>query len=158
MFWDFRILWAYQIIRYRIKVISPQARMKLPKKRRCVVAVQQPRRNQKRRGANVDGGGGEIIFSISFEISSVAIRKSWEVFPHLSGYSNSKEEEMSKSRLIFSFSLNFLFRSARASCTTSGGPAMKIWAPCIQAYMPHESSGDSSNQPDGPMGSPRRLP
>ena len=34
-----------------------QARMKLPKKRRCVVAVQQPRRNQKRRGANVDGGG-----------------------------------------------------------------------------------------------------
>ena len=28
----------------------------------------------------------------------------------------------------------------------------------IQAYMPHESSGDSSNQPDGPMGSPRRLP
>ena len=31
--------------------------MKLPKKRRCVVAVQQPRRNQKRRGANVDGGG-----------------------------------------------------------------------------------------------------
>ena len=71
--------------------------MKLPKKRRCVVAVQQPRRNQKRRGANVDGGGGEIIFSISFEISSVAIRKSWEVFPYLSGYSNSKEEEMSTS-------------------------------------------------------------
>ena len=31
--------------------------MKLPKKRRCVVAVQQPRRNQKRRGANGDGGG-----------------------------------------------------------------------------------------------------
>ena len=30
--------------------------MKLPKKRRCVVAVQQPRRNQKRRwGSNVDG-------------------------------------------------------------------------------------------------------
>ena len=28
----------------------------------------------------------------------------------------------------------------------------------IQAYMPHESSGDSSNQPDGPMGSPRCLP
>ena len=51
----------------------------------------------------------EIIFSISFVISSVAIRKSWEVFPYLSGYSNSKEEEMSKSRLIFSFSLNFLF-------------------------------------------------
>ena len=44
--------------------------MKLPKKRRCVVAVQQPRRNQKRRGANVDGGGGEIVFSISFVISS----------------------------------------------------------------------------------------
>ena len=30
--------------------------------------------------------------------------------------------------------------------------AMKIWTPCIQAYMPHESSGDSSNQPDGHMG------
>ena len=57
-------------IRYQIKIISPQARMKLPKKRRCVVAVQQPRRNQKRRGANVDGGGGEIVFSISFVISS----------------------------------------------------------------------------------------
>ena len=28
----------------------------------------------------------------------------------------------------------------------------------IQAYMPHESSGDSSNQPIGHMGSPRRLP
>ena len=54
-----------------------------------------------------------------------------------------------------------LFRSARASCTTSVRPvpsALKIWTPCIQAYMPHESSGDSSNQPDGPMGSPRRLP
>ena len=36
--------------------------MKLPKKRRCVVAVQQPRRNQKRRGANVDGGGGADVF------------------------------------------------------------------------------------------------
>ena len=36
--------------------------------------------------------------------------------------------------------------------------AMKIWIQCIEAYMPHESSGDSSNQPDGPMGSPRRLP
>ena len=36
--------------------------------------------------------------------------------------------------------------------------AMKIWTPCIQAYMPHESSGDSSNQPIGHMGSPRRLP
>ena len=35
--------------------------MKLPKKRRCVVAVQQPRRNQKRRGANVDGGGGDVF-------------------------------------------------------------------------------------------------
>ena len=28
----------------------------------------------------------------------------------------------------------------------------------IQAYMPHESSGDSSNEPIGHMGSPRRLP
>ena len=28
----------------------------------------------------------------------------------------------------------------------------------IQANMPHESSGDSSNQPDGPMGSPRHPP
>ena len=37
-------------------------------------------------------------------------------------------------------------------------PALKIWITYIQAYMPHESSGDSSNQPDGPMGSPRRLP
>ena len=31
--------------------------MKLPKKRRCIVAVQQPQRKQKSRGANVDGGG-----------------------------------------------------------------------------------------------------
>ena len=58
-----------------------------------------------------------------------------------------------------------IFRSARASCSTSGEPvctpvhpyAMKIWIQCIQAYMPHESSGDSSNQHDGPMGPPRRL-
>ena len=58
-------------------------------------------------------------------------------------------------------SVIIIFRSARASCTTSVRPvpsALKIWTPCIQAYMPHESSGDSSNQPDGPMGSPRRLP
>ena len=26
-------------------------------------------------------------------------------------------------------------------------PALKIWITYIQAYMPHESSGDSSNQP-----------
>ena len=59
----------------------------------------------------------------------------------------------------------YFFRSARTSCTTfdwSRPPvrpsALKIWTPCIQAYMPHESLGDSSNQPDGPMGSPRRLP
>ena len=32
---------------------------------------------------------------------------------------------------------------------------MKIWIPRIQAFMPHESSGDSPNLPDGPMGSPR---
>ena len=31
--------------------------MKLPKKRRCIMAVQAPQRNQKRCGANVDGGG-----------------------------------------------------------------------------------------------------
>ena len=46
-----------------------------------------------------------------------------------------------------------VFRSARASCTTSGQPAC-MWARLpvraknldtyIQAYMPHESSGDSS--------------
>ena len=36
--------------------------------------------------------------------------------------------------------------------------ARKIWITYIQAYMPHESSEDSSNQPNGPMGSPRRLP
>ena len=51
------------------------------------------------------------------------------------------------------------FRSARASCTTSGGPARaKNLDTYIQAYMPHESSGDSSNQPNCSMGSPRRLP
>ena len=59
--------------------------------------------------------------------------------------------------LIFSFRI---FRSARTSCTTFdvSRPVLKIWITYIQAYMPHESSGDSSNQPDGPMGSPRRLP
>ena len=31
----------------------------------------------------------------------------------------------------------------------------KIWINYIQAYMPHESSEDSSNQPDGPKGSLR---
>ena len=37
--------------------------------------------------------------------------------------------------------------------------ALKILTPIyIQAYMPHESSGDSSNQPIGHIGSPRRLP
>ena len=56
-----------------------------------------------------------------------------------------------------------LFRSARASCTTSGQPVhpyacVKNLDTYIQAYMPHESSGDSSNQPIGHMGSPRRLP
>ena len=56
-----------------------------------------------------------------------------------------------------------IFRSARASCTTSGGPAHprprnENLDTYIQAYMPHESSGDSSNQPIGHMGSPRRLP
>ena len=34
-------------------------------------------------------------------------------------------------------------------------PRRKVWITYIQAYMPHESSEDSSNQPDGPMGSPR---
>ena len=53
-----------------------------------------------------------------------------------------------------------LFRSARASWNTSVRPsvspsARKIWITYIQAYMPQESSEDSSNQPDGPMGSPR---
>ena len=43
-----------------------------------------------------------------------------------------------------------VFRSARASCTTSGGPVRaKNLDTYIQAYMPHESSGDSSNQPIG---------
>ena len=32
-------------------------------------------------------------------------------------------------------------------------PQRKVWITYIQAYMPHESSEDSSNQPDGPMGS-----
>ena len=36
--------------------------------------------------------------------------------------------------------------------------ARKIWITYIQAYMPHESSEDSSNQPDGPMGSPKCSP
>ena len=30
--------------------------------------------------------------------------------------------------------------------------ARKIWITYTQAYMPYESSEDSSNQPDGPMG------
>ena len=56
-----------------------------------------------------------------------------------------------------------LFRSARASCATSGQPARgpgraKNLDTYIQAYMPHKSSGDSSNQPIGHMRSPRRLP
>ena len=36
--------------------------------------------------------------------------------------------------------------------------AMKIWIPSIQAYMPRESSGDTSNQSSGPMRSPRDTP
>ena len=61
---------------------------------------------------------------------------------------------------LFTYSI---FRSARASCTTSGGPVRtpvraKNLDTYIQAYMPHESSEDSSNQPIGHMGSPRRLP
>ena len=45
-----------------------------------------------------------------------------------------------------------ILRSARASCTTSGQPALtparaKNLDTYLQAYMPHESSGDSSNQP-----------
>ena len=54
-----------------------------------------------------------------------------------------------------------LFRSAKTACTPSGGPtlrpsgrpasrssALKIWITYIQAYMPYESSDDSSNQPN----------
>ena len=37
-------------------------------------------------------------------------------------------------------------------------PRRKVWITYIQAYMPHESSEDSSNQPDGPMGSHRCPP
>ena len=53
-----------------------------------------------------------------------------------------------------------IFGSARTSCTTSGEPVSlparkKTGHLYTQVYMPHESSGDSSNQPDGPMGSPR---
>ena len=44
----------------------------------------------------------------------------------------------------------------RTSCITSGGPARKILITYIQAHMPYKSSEDSSNQPNGPMGSPRR--
>ena len=55
-----------------------------------------------------------------------------------------------------------IFRSARTSCTTSGCmytcPQEKSGSQYIQAYMPHESSEDSSNLPDGPMGSPRCPP
>ena len=55
------------------------------------------------------------------------------------------------------------FRSARASWNTfvslSVSPSSrKIWITYIQACMPHESSEDSSNQPDGPMGSPKCSP
>ena len=69
------------------------------------------------------------------------------------------------SKIIILMITTFFFRSARASCTTFGGPARpytrtqwKSWHLYIQAYMPQESSGDSSNQPIGHMGSPRRLP
>ena len=58
----------------------------------------------------------------------------------------------------FSFFSVFLGPRGPLVLPLSVRPALKIWTPCIQAYMPHESSGDSSNQPDGPMGSPRRLP
>ena len=34
-------------------------------------------------------------------------------------------------------------------------PGRRIWITYIRAYMPNESSADSSNQPDGPVGSPR---
>ena len=37
-------------------------------------------------------------------------------------------------------------------------PRRKVWITYIQAYMPHESSEDSSNQPDGPIGSHRCPP
>ena len=37
-------------------------------------------------------------------------------------------------------------------------PRRKVWIWYIQAYMPHESSEDSSNQPNGPMGSHRCPP
>ena len=36
--------------------------------------------------------------------------------------------------------------------------ALKTWVTYMQAYMPYESSEFSSNQPNGPTGSPRRLP
>ena len=36
--------------------------------------------------------------------------------------------------------------------------ARKIWITYIQAYKPQESSEDSSNQPDGPMGPPKSSP
>ena len=75
------------------------------------------------------------------------------------------------SLVLFSFEMKFrpletwgmgiiIFRSARASCTTSGEPVRRNenLDTYIQAYMPHESSGDSSNQPIGHMGSPGRLP
>ena len=53
---------------------------------------------------------------------------------------------------------NLLLLSASWGIFTSSGPARKIWITYIQAHMPYKSSGDSSNQPDGPMGSPRRPP
>ena len=36
--------------------------------------------------------------------------------------------------------------------------ARKILITYIQAYKPQESSEDSSNQPDGPMGPPKSSP
>ena len=42
------------------------------------------------------------------------------------------------------------------SVGSSRSSARKIWITYIQAYMPHESWKDSSNQPYGPMGSPHR--
>ena len=46
-----------------------------------------------------------------------------------------------------------IFRSARTSCTTSGGPV-----PLSYTGTCHESLENSSNQPDCPRGPPRRPP
>ena len=57
-------------------------------------------------------------------------------------------------------SASILFRFTRTSCTSSGDQTCLRWKSGWQLYtriLPYELSKESSNQPDGPMGSARHL-